>query len=71
MLTFGKTYGYTGGRVETSEHSGCSAPIDFAGFFISDFVGSAATYLNKPTCLCSGFQLPTPHGLRDFETGNI
>lgn len=67
-LTFGKTYGYTGGRVETSYIRGCSAPIDFAGFFISDFVGSAATYLNKPTCRISGFQLPTPHGLRDFET---
>lgn len=68
MLTMNLTYGYSRGRVETSYIRGCSAPIDFAGFFISDFVGSAATYLNKPTCRISGFQLPTPHGLRDFET---
>lgn len=67
-LTTSKQLNKMGGRVETSKHSGKTAPIDLADFFTSDFVGSLANILNKQTSLCSGFQLPTPHGLRDNET---
>lgn len=72
MLTIRNLYNIIGDRVETSKHSGYTAPKDFAGFFIStDQVGSATNILNKSTCLCSGFQLPTPYGLRELKQRNI
>lgn len=69
MLTFGKTYGYTGGRVQSSDTSGHTAPERFGEFFISCLVGSAANISNMPTYLVLGFELPTPHGLRGFQRG--
>ncbi len=60
------------GRAENSDTSGYTAPIDFAGFFISaDLVGSAANILNKRACLVSRFQLPTPYGLRKSSEKGI
>ncbi len=70
-LTTSKQLNRIEGRVETSRHSGKTAPIDLADFFTYDFVGSLANILNKQTRLCPGFQLPTPHGLRDNETKDI
>lgn len=64
MLTFELNSGYADVRVQSSNTSGQTAPIVLAGFFVSDSVGSVANILNMPTCLVSGFELPTPHGLR-------
>lgn len=73
MLTTESRYDFNRGRVQSSENSGISAPIDFAGFFVSTDinVGSVANILNMPTCLFSGFELPAPHGLRDFQRNRI
>lgn len=72
MLTTDQGYDLNEGRDENSDNSGFTAPIDFAGFFISaDLVGSAANILNKRACLLSRFQLPTPYGLRKSSEKGI
>lgn len=66
MLTINKTYSINRGRAQNSESSGSSAPIDFAGFFISTpLVGSARNIPNNSARLLSCFELPTPYGLRE------
>lgn len=66
VLTIKKISGYSESRAQNSDTSGQTAPIVFAGFFIStDLVGSVANILNKRACLVSRFELPTPYGLRE------
>lgn len=40
MLTFGKTYGYTGGRVRSSTNTGISTPV--SGDFLYPFYSGGA-----------------------------
>ena len=73
MLTTESGCDYTGGRAENSKSSGISAPIDFAGFFISALKSrECEEYPNNSARLLSCFQLPTPYGLRkSSEKGKV
>lgn len=66
MLTTESRYDLNRGRAQNSNTSGLTAPIDFAGFFISTLKSrECEEYPNNSACLVSRFELPTPYGLRE------